>query len=193
MGNRLKGQSSPYLRQHAENPVNWYPWCDEAFERAEKEEKPVFLSVGYSTCHWCHVMAHESFENQEIADILNQNFISVKVDREERPDIDSVYMSVCQAFTGSGGWPMSIFMTPAQKPFFAGTYFPPESGPYGIGFMELLTMIAGKWRSDKESLLNSADQIVASLNSGKKSGKPENGGSLPERGASLFEQSFDKE
>ena len=126
MGNRLKGQSSPYLRQHAENPVNWYPWCDEAFERAEKEEKPVFLSVGYSTCHWCHVMAHESFENQEIADILNQNFISVKVDREERPDIDSVYMSVCQAFTGSGGWPMSIFMTPAQKPFFAGTYFPPE-------------------------------------------------------------------
>ena len=193
MGNRLKGQSSPYLRQHAENPVNWYPWCDEAFERAEKEDKPVFLSVGYSTCHWCHVMAHESFENQEIADILNQNFISVKVDREERPDIDSVYMSVCQAFTGSGGWPMSIFMTPAQKPFFAGTYFPPESGPYGTGFMELLTMIAGKWRSDKESLLNSADQIVASLNSGKKSGKPENGGSLPERGASLFEQSFDKE
>ena len=163
MGNRLKGQSSPYLRQHAENPVNWYPWCDEAFERAEKEEKPVFLRVGYSTCHWCHVMAHESFENQEIADILNQNFISVKVDREERPDIDSVYMSVCQAFTGNGGWPMSIFMTAGQKPFFAGTYFPPKSH-YGMaGFADLLYAIADKWKNSRAELLESARHILAHI------------------------------
>ena len=116
MSNHLKDQSSPYLLQHAENPVDWYPWGDEAFKKAAREDKPVFLSIGYSTCHWCHVMAHESFENPEIAGILNQYFVSVKVDREERPDIDSVYMNVCQALTGSGGWPMSIFMTADQKP-----------------------------------------------------------------------------
>lgn len=124
MANRLKDQSSPYLLQHAENPVDWYPWGEEAFERAEREDKPIFLSVGYSTCHWCHVMAHESFEDEETAVLLNQYFVSVKVDREERPDIDSVYMNVCQALTGGGGWPMSIFMTAQQKPFYAGTYFP---------------------------------------------------------------------
>lgn len=111
MSNKLKNETSPYLLQHAENPVEWYPWGEEAFEKAKSEDKPVFLSIGYSTCHWCHVMAHESFENQQTAAILNKNFISVKVDREERPDIDSVYMSVCQALTGSGGWPMSIFMS----------------------------------------------------------------------------------
>ncbi len=111
MSNHLKNAVSPYLLQHTENPVDWYPWCEEAFVRAKKEDKPIFLSIGYSTCHWCHVMAHESFENQEAADILNQHFICIKVDREERPDIDSVYMSVCQAMTGNGGWPMTIFMT----------------------------------------------------------------------------------
>ena len=116
MSNRLKNESSPYLLQHAQNPVDWYPWGEEAFEKARREDKPVFLSIGYSTCHWCHVMAHESFENDDIADILNQNFISIKVDREERPDVDRVYMAVCQALTGSGGWPMSIFLTPEQKP-----------------------------------------------------------------------------
>ncbi len=135
MKNRLQYETSPYLLQHAENPVDWYPWGQEAFEKARAEDKPVFLSIGYSTCHWCHVMAHESFENQEIAALLNRGFVSVKVDREERPDIDHVYMAVCQAFTGSGGWPMSIFMTPDQKPFYAGTYFPPESrrGMPGLG------------------------------------------------------------
>lgn len=125
MSNRLKEQSSPYLLQHSENPVDWYPWGDEAFEKAGREEKPIFLSIGYSTCHWCHVMAHESFENEEIAEILNRFFVPVKVDREERPDIDSVYMNVCQALTGSGGWPMSIFMTPQQKPFLRAHIFPP--------------------------------------------------------------------
>ena len=122
MRNHLQGQTSPYLLQHAENPVDWYPWGQAAFEKAAAEDKPVFLSIGYSPCHWCHVMAHESFEDQEIAEILNQFFVSIKVDKEERPDIDSIYMAVCQAFTGGGGWPTSIFMTAGQKPFFAGTY-----------------------------------------------------------------------
>ena len=144
MSNRLKNQSSPYLLQHAKNPVDWYPWCEEAFEKAKREDKPIFLSIGYSTCHWCHVMAHESFENVEIAEILNKYFVCIKVDREERPDIDSVYMAVCQAFTGSGGWPMSIFLTAEQKPFFAGTYFPPESRYGMIGFRELLLAVADK-------------------------------------------------
>ena len=131
MSNRLKNEKSPYLLQHADNPVDWYPWGEEAFEKARREDKPVFLSIGYSTCHWCHVMAHESFENEAIAGVLNQYFVAVKVDREERPDIDSVYMAVCQAMTGSGGWPMSIFMTPDQKPFYACTYVPPVAR-YGM-------------------------------------------------------------
>lgn len=164
MQNHLKNQTSPYLLQHADNPVNWYPWCEEAFERAKKEDKPVFLSIGYSTCHWCHVMAHESFEDAQVADILNQNFISIKVDKEERPDIDSIYMAVCQAFTGSGGWPTTIFLTPQQKPFFAGTYFP-KNARYGqIGLLELLVTVCDKWKNDRVELLQSADEIVADLN-----------------------------
>lgn len=163
MQNHLKNQTSPYLLQHADNPVNWYPWCEEAFAQAKKEDKPVFLSIGYSTCHWCHVMAHESFEDTEVAEMLNQHFISIKVDKEERPDIDSIYMSVCQAYTGSGGWPTSIFLTPDQKPFFAGTYFP-KTAKYGqIGFMDLLKIIAKKWQGDRGGLLISADEIVAVL------------------------------
>ena len=164
MGNHLSGQSSPYLLQHAGNPVEWYPWCEEAFARAREENKPVFLSIGYSTCHWCHVMARESFENPEIAEILNRYFVSVKVDREERPDIDSVYMTFCQAFTGSGGWPMSIFMTAEQKPFFAGTYFPPVSGFGRIGFRDLLLTVASKWQSSKEELFKTAGDVVSSVN-----------------------------
>lgn len=163
MHNYLKGQSSPYLLQHADNPVDWYPWCDEAFEQARNEDKPIFLSVGYSTCHWCHVMARESFENEAVAAILNRYFVSIKVDREERPDIDSVYMTFCQAFTGRGGWPMSIFMTAEQKPFFAGTYFPPETRYGMIGFRDLLLTIAEKWKSDRSGLLQTADQIVAAV------------------------------
>lgn len=163
MHNHLKGQSSPYLLQHADNPVDWYPWCDEAFEQARNEDKPIFLSVGYSTCHWCHVMARESFENEAVAAILNRYFVSIKVDREERPDIDSVYMTFCQAFTGRGGWPMSVFLTGEQKPFFAGTYFPPETRYGMIGFRDLLLTIAGKWKSDRSGLLQTADEIVAAV------------------------------
>ena len=121
--NRLVNESSPYLLQHATNPIDWFPWGTEAFEKAKREDKPVFLSIGYSTCHWCHVMEHESFSDKDVAALLNQNFISIKVDREERPDIDHVYMAVTQALTGSGGWPMTIILTPDKKPFYAGTYF----------------------------------------------------------------------
>ncbi len=163
MNNHLKNETSPYLLQHAGNPVDWYPWGEEAFKRAKEEGRPVFLSIGYSTCHWCHVMAHESFENEHTAQLLNSNFISIKVDREERPDIDSVYMSVCQAFTGSGGWPMSIFMTWDKKPFFAGTYFPPHSR-YGIpSFNNLLIAITNQWQNNRQELLNSASQVMTHI------------------------------
>ncbi len=163
MSNRLNNEKSPYLLQHKDNPVDWYPWCDEAFEKAAKEDKPIFLSIGYSSCHWCHVFAHESFEDNEIADILNKYFVSVKVDREERPDIDSVYMSVCQAFTGSGGWPTSIFMTADKKPFFAGTYFPKTSLGRMIGFRELLLWIHDKWEKDRPLLSRQAENIIEHL------------------------------
>ena len=158
--NKLVNETSPYLLQHTENLVNWYPWSEEAFQKAKEENKPIFLSIGYSTCHWCHVMTHESFEDNETAEILNKHFISIKVDREERPDIDSVYMSVCQAFTGSGGWPMSIFMTWDKKPFFAGTYFPSYSR-YGMpSFSQILNTIANQWNSNKTELLESAEEII---------------------------------
>ncbi len=127
MPNMLKNEKSPYLLQHKDNPVNWYSWGEDAFEKAKSEDKPIFLSIGYSTCHWCHVMAHESFEDPEVARLLD-DYVCIKVDREERPDIDTVYMAVCQALTGSGGWPLTIFMTPEQKPFFAGTYFRRKTG-----------------------------------------------------------------
>ena len=161
MKNHLKNQTSPYLLQHADNPVDWYPWGEAAFQKAKDEDKPVFLSIGYSTCHWCHVMAHESFEDEVIAKYLNQNFVSIKVDKEERPDIDSIYMSVCQALTGSGGWPTTIFMTPEQKPFFAGTYFPKTAKWGHIGFLELIETIAEKWKNDRSKLTDSAEEITA--------------------------------
>lgn len=163
MHNHLYDQTSPYLLQHAENPVDWYPWCAEAFEKARSEDKPIFLSIGYSTCHWCHVMAHESFEDAEIADILNQFFVSIKVDKEERPDIDRIYMTFCLAFTGSGGWPTTIFMTPEQKPFFAGTYFPKTARYGSVGLKALLLTVQDKWQHDRASLLRSADEIVRAL------------------------------
>lgn len=163
MSNRLQYETSPYLLQHKDNPVDWYPWGKEAFERAKTEDKPIFLSIGYSTCHWCHVLAHESFEDAEIAALLNRHFISIKVDKEERPDIDSVYMTVCQAFTGSGGWPTSIFMTPEQKPFFAGTYFPKTARSGMIGMRELLLAIREKWENDRDALLKQSDEIAALL------------------------------
>lgn len=163
MKNHLRNESSPYLLQHAENPVDWYPWGEEAFQKAKKEDKPVFLSIGYSTCHWCHVMAHESFEDEGIAEILNEYFVSVKVDKEERPDIDSIYMSACQAMTGRGGWPTTVFLTPDQKPFYAGTYFPKDSVPGHIGLRQVLLAIQNKWKENRKELFESADKIVSFL------------------------------
>ena len=191
MSNHLKNETSPYLLQHAENPVDWYPWCSKAFEKAKKEDKPVFLSIGYSTCHWCHVMAHESFEDKKTADILNKYYISIKVDREERPDIDSVYMSVCQAFTGSGGWPMSIFMSWDKKPFFAGTYFPVRP-QYGMpGFSELLNALAAQWNSRRKELLRSAGQIAAHLRRQEDTHRSEDKGDFIEKAVQMFSDSFD--
>ena len=190
MSNHLKNQTSPYLLQHAENPVEWYPWGEEAFRRAREEDKPVFLSIGYSTCHWCHVMAHESFEDEEIAELLNRYFISIKVDKEERPDIDAIYMAVCQAFTGSGGWPTSIFMTADQKPFFAATYFPKHSAGGMIGLWELLSVIHEKWENDRPTLLRQADEIVAHLSRSSAAGDmPVT--NLTEAAVKLYRQSYD--
>lgn len=189
--NNLINESSPYLLQHAQNPVNWYPWSEEAFRKAKEEDKPIFLSIGYSTCHWCHVMAHESFENQEAARILNDNFISIKVDKEERPDIDSIYMEVCQAFTGSGGWPTSIFMTPDQKPFFAGTYYPLESKSGMVGFMDLLKLIAQKWKNDKKALLDTSDEITQYLSGQSESSKEEINQDMVKNTISYFKQMYD--
>lgn len=161
--NRLRRELSPYLLQHAANPVDWYAWGEEAFEKARTEDKPVFLSIGYSTCHWCHVMAHESFEDEDVASLLNKWFVSIKVDREERPDIDNIYMSVCQAMTGQGGWPLTIIMTPDRKPFFAATYLP-KSGRYGRpGMMDLLPRVAEIWRDQRTEVLDSAEAITAAI------------------------------
>lgn len=161
--NRLIYEKSPYLIQHANNPVNWYPWGEEAFEAAKKQDKPIFLSIGYSTCHWCHVMEAESFEDLEVADALNRDFISIKVDKEERPDIDTVYMNVCQIVTGQGGWPTTIFMTPDQKPFFAGTYYPKRAIQGRIGLLDLLVQIQTTWKEHRGDLLSTADQILGIL------------------------------
>ena len=161
--NRLQYSKSPYLLQHAGNPVDWYPWGEEAFERARKENKPIFLSIGYSTCHWCHVMEHESFEDPAVAALMNETFVSIKVDREERPDIDKVYMSVCQMLTGSGGWPLTIIMTPQKEPFFAGTYFP-KTGRFGrIGMTELVPRVSQLWQNRAEELKSDAEKIIQAL------------------------------
>lgn len=193
MKNHLVTQTSPYLLQHADNPVMWYPWGEEAFARAKAEDKPVFLSIGYSTCHWCHVMAHESFEDEEIAALLSESFIAVKVDKEERPDIDSVYMAVTQAMTGSGGWPNTLFLTPEQKPFFAGTYFPKHSRDGYIGLYELLMTVQEKWQTEREKLLRSADTIVERLSENEaadaNTGKSED---LAEKALLQFQNSYDR-
>lgn len=160
MSNRLKDEKSPYLLQHKDNPVDWYPWCDEAFRKAETEDKPIFLSIGYSTCHWCHVMAHESFEDGAVAELLNQGFVCIKVDREEQPDIDAVYMSACQAVTGQGGWPLTIIMTSEQKPFFAGTYFPKERYYGRPGLVDILKEVLLLWQDRREDLLKDGEEIT---------------------------------
>jgi uncharacterized protein len=161
--NRLALEKSPYLLQHAHNPVDWYPWGEEAFAKARSEDKPIFLSVGYSTCHWCHVMERESFESEEIARVLNEHFVAIKVDREERPDVDRMYMLFVQASTGSGGWPMSVWLTPARKPFFGGTYFPPDNRYGRPGFKAVLEQLAKAWRQDRSRIEDSGDKVIEQL------------------------------
>jgi uncharacterized protein YyaL (SSP411 family) len=193
--NRLANEKSPYLLQHAHNPVDWFAWGPEAFERARAENKPIFLSIGYSTCHWCHVMERESFENDKIAELLNRDYVAIKVDREERPDVDRIYMTFVQATTGSGGWPMSVWLTPELKPFFGGTYFPPENRWGSPGFASVLTQIATAWRSDREKIDESARDVVEQL---KKSSAVEGragGGRIDagilDSGFSVFRRTFD--
>ena len=163
MPNRLKDETSPYLLQHADNPVDWYPWGDEALERAKTEDKPILLSVGYSACHWCHVMERESFENPDIAALMNQNFVSIKVDREERPDIDSIYMSAVQAMTGHGGWPMTVFLTPEGKPFYGGTYFPPEDRGGMAAFPRVLEAMADTYRNKRGDIVLTTNKLVEQM------------------------------
>ena len=172
--NRLISEKSPYLRQHAHNPVDWYPWGQEAFNKAERENKPIFLSIGYSTCHWCHVMERESFEDEQVAGLLNDAFVSIKVDREERPDIDHVYMTVCQLMAGSGGWPLTIIMAPDKKPFFAGTYFPRENAFGRIGMVELIPRLKQMWETDRPKLIQFSGEITERL-------RQENTSALPEQ------------
>src|SRR5438477_5052700 len=161
--NRLAHEKSPYLLQHAHNPVDWYPWGEEAFAKARSENKPIFLSIGYSTCHWCHVMSHESFENDAIAAIMNREFVNIKVDREERPDVDRVYMTFVQATTGGGGWPMSVWLTPDLKPFVGGTYFPPEDRYGQPAFRKVLERIAAAWKQGHEKIAEQGSKIVEAL------------------------------
>jgi uncharacterized protein YyaL (SSP411 family) len=184
--NRLNREKSHYLLQHADNPVDWYPWGEEAFAKAKREDKPIFLSIGYSTCHWCHVMAHESFEDEEVGRMLNEFFVAIKVDREERPDVDMVYMAVCQAITLKGGWPLSVFMTPDAKPFYAGTYFP-KNGRMGMpGFMEIIGHIANAWANDRDPLLEASEKITKGIQP-----KPSSG-SIADLGLDTLKKGYDQ-
>jgi len=177
--NRLAEEHSPYLLQHKDNPVDWYSWGADAFERARQEDKPIFLSIGYSTCHWCHVMEHESFENRGVAEVLNRHFVAIKVDREERPDVDRVYMTFVQATTGSGGWPMSVWLTPSLQPFYGGTYFPPSSKWGRPGFIDILKEIARAWEEDRARIETSAESITERL---RELGRDSGGRPVPEPG-----------
>ncbi len=191
--NRLAAERSPYLLQHADNPVDWFPWSDEAFTKARAENKPIFLSIGYSTCHWCHVMAHESFESPDVARVLNEHFVPIKVDREERPDVDRVYMTFVQATTGSGGWPMSVWLTPDLKPFYGGTYFPPASRWGRPGFVEILGEIARVWAAEPEKVRQSAEALTAELRriEGAVASADVPGGAALQRTLQQFRDSFD--
>ena len=201
--NRLADESSPYLRQHRDNPVDWYPWGEEAFARARSEDKPVLLSVGYSACHWCHVMAHESFEDEEVAAVMNDLFVNVKVDREERPDVDAVYMEATQAMSGGGGWPMTVFLTPDGRPFFAGTYFPKTSRYGRPGFMELMRAVHEAWDTKRDEVVTQADNLAeavrarSTLRRGEGAGPAGHehalDGSLLDGGWQVLRQSFDAE
>src|ERR687896_495726 len=163
MSNRLAGESSPYLLQHKDNPVDWYPWGEEALARARDEDRPILLSIGYSACHWCHVMAHESFEDEETAALMNQHFVPIKLDREERPDLDAIYMEACQAMTGHGGWPLNVFLTPEQVPFYAGTYFPPERRMGMPSWRDVLEAVAEAWDTRREEIRAGSERIVQRL------------------------------
>src|SRR5271154_6694865 len=192
--NRLAREKSPYLLQHAHNPVDWFPWGDEAFARARAETKPIFLSIGYSTCHWCHVMERESFEDENTGKFLNEHFVSIKVDREERPDVDKIYMTFVQSTTGSGGWPLNVFFTPGLKPFFGGTYFPPDP-PYGRpSFLQLLQQISMLWRERKNEIAASADEIHTRLEGAMANSAGSNlllTADVLENAAEIFKSSYD--
>src|SRR3954452_12722178 len=163
MANRLINETSPYLLQHAHNPVDWYPWGDEAFARARAEDKPVLLSIGYAACHWCHVMEHESFENESIAALMNEFFVSIKVDREERPDLDQIYMAAVQAMTQHGGWTMSVFLTPDLQPFYGGTYYPPTDSRGMPGFPRILQSVHQAWKERRDEIVSSAGEMTEHL------------------------------
>jgi uncharacterized protein len=197
MSNQLKHETSPYLLQHADNPVNWYPWGEEALQKAQAEDKPIFLSIGYSACHWCHVMAHESFEDEATAALMNEHFVNVKVDREERPDLDRIYMNAVQALTGQGGWPMSVFLTPEGEPFYGGTYFPPKSR-YGMpAFREVLSAVADAWQNRRAELVEGGRRLVSALDQqaqalGSAPGSPELERQTLKQAVKKLKASFDR-
>src|SRR5919109_1257405 len=166
MPNKLANETSPYLLQHKDNPVDWHPWGKEALSRARDEDRPILLSIGYSACHWCHVMAHESFEDSETARLMNELFVCIKLDRDERPDLDSIYMEACQAMTGSGGWPLNVFLTPEQVPFYAGTYFPPQSQMGMPGWRAVLEAVADAWEERREEIREGGDRVAQRLRGG---------------------------
>jgi len=192
--NRLQGETSPYLVQHAHNPVDWHPWGPEALELARSQEKPIFLSIGYSACHWCHVMERESFENEAIARLMNEHFVNVKVDREERPDLDEIYMKAVQAMTGSGGWPMSVFLTPALEPFYGGTYFPPRSAHGRPGFAEVLAALARAWKEDRENVASHGRRLAERIAAEGRAGtQGELDPEVLDRSLAALQRSFDTE
>lgn len=191
--NRLNLEKSPYLLQHAMNPVDWHPWGKEAFAKAKNDNKPIFLSIGYSTCHWCHQMAKESFEDEKVAAFINRNFIPIKVDREERPEVDAYYMGAVQAMTGSGGWPLSVFLTPDLKPFYGGTYFPPEPR-YGMpSFLQVLEFVSNLWKDKRAEVVANSEQVQKALVAPPRSGGPELGKAALDEGYSALVSSFDQE
>jgi uncharacterized protein YyaL (SSP411 family) len=194
MSNRLAKEKSPYLLQHANNPIDWYPWSEEAFAKAKQDNKPLFVSIGYSTCHWCHVMERESFEDQEVAGVLNEHFVSIKVDREERPDIDQIYMTVCQAMTGQGGWPLTVIISPDKKPFFAGTYFPKRARWGRPGLLDILEKVADMWASNRDKLIQDSEIITEQVQfklDGRSTDKPL--ADIIAHAYKQFQQSFDKQ